>query len=256
MRIAVAGGSGWVGALVVEAVRAGGDTPVVLTRSTGVDLTTGAGLDAALAGVSAVIDVTNKVTTRRAAATQFFESATTALLAAGRRGGVEHHVALSIVGSDRVDFGYYLGKRRQEQLVLAGDAPASVLRATQFHEFAAQLVQRAGAVTVVPRMLSQPVAAGDVALALVQLARQAPVGLAPELAGPERLQVTDMVRRLVRARGLHRLLVPLRLPGQVGRDMAGGALLPSSDGPRGRQTFQEWLDEDTAGRATAARPAR
>ncbi|RVX41905.1 uncharacterized protein YbjT (DUF2867 family) [Nonomuraea polychroma] len=245
MKIAVAGGTGWVGRLVVDAVYAAGDTPVVLARSTGVDLTTGAGLEEALHGVTAVIDVSNVGTLAKRQAIAFFESATTNLLTAGERAGVVHHVALSIVGSDRVDLGYYLGKRRQEELVLSGKVPGSVLRTTQFHEFAAQTLARGGPFVFVPQQLSQPIAAREVAEALVELARRStPTGLAPELAGPERHTMPDLVRRLLRARGEHRLVIPVRLPGPVGKAMGGGGLLPTEPGPRGKITFAEWVATD------------
>ena len=125
-RVAVAGGTGVVGRHVVEALAGAGCEPVVLARSTGVDLVRGAGLDAALRGVRAVVDVSNVATQRRRSAVGFFTAATSALLAAGARAGVRHHVVLSIVGVDRVDAGYYAGKRAQEELVTAGDVPASV----------------------------------------------------------------------------------------------------------------------------------
>ncbi|MFC1420736.1 SDR family oxidoreductase [Streptacidiphilus cavernicola] len=251
MRIAVAGGTGVVGRHVVEAVRAAGHDPVVLARSTGVDLATGAGLDRALAGVDAVVDVSNRMTVSRARAVAFFEAATGNLLAAGKRAGVAHHVALSIVGVDRVGYGYYQGKLRQEALVLAAGesvgVPGSVLRATQFHEFAAQMLERGGPFAVAPRMLTQPVAAREVGVALAALAAGEPVGLAPELAGPEQHQMGDLIRRLVRARGLRRLVVPLWMPGAVGKAMTGGGLLPTGPGPRGSQTFDQWLADDAAG---------
>ncbi|MHA6764167.1 SDR family oxidoreductase [Streptacidiphilus sp. PAMC 29251] len=250
MRIAVAGGTGVVGAFVVEAVHAAGHTPVVLARSVGVDVVSGQGLDQALRGASVVVDVSNVTSTSAAKSIRFFEAATGNLLAAGQRAGVSHHVALSIVGVDRVDLGYYLGKRRQEALVLAedvpGGVPGSVLRATQFHEFAAQMLERGGPLAVAPRMLSQPVAAREVAEALVELAVGEPVGLAPELAGPRQEQMTDMVRRLLRARGSRRPLLPLRLPGAAGKAVASGGLLPTGAGPRGSQTFDQWL-ADNAG---------
>ncbi len=253
MHVAVAGGTGWIGRLVVEAVRANGDTPVVLARSTGVDLTRGRGLDDKLAGASAVIDVSNVQTTSRKKSIAFFEAATSSLLAAEERIGIIHHIALSIVGSDRVDFGYYLGKHRQEGLVLAGGVPATVLRSTQFHEFAAQLLARGGPFVLAPKMLSQPIAAREVADALAAISHAEPAGLAPELAGPQQERMPDMVRRLVRARGEHRLVIPVRLPGDAGKAMAEGGLLPASDGPRGRQTFDEWLATDGAGRTGPGR---
>ncbi len=242
MRIAVAGGTGWVGKLVVEHARAAGHDVVVISRSRGVDLMTGAGVDDALRGVEAVIDVTNVVTVSRAAAVRFFETTTRTLLEAERRAGVRHHVVLSIVGVDRVDWGYFQGKRRQEELVLAGPVPSTVLRATQFHEFAAQSLERIpGPVAVVPAMRSRPVAADEVVAELVRLAAGEPQGLTTDLAGPEVLEMTDLVREVVRRRRLRRVVLPLRVPGQAGKAMASGALLPVADGPRGQQTFADWL---------------
>ncbi|MGI8334242.1 SDR family oxidoreductase [Actinomadura scrupuli] len=249
MRIAVAGGTGQVGKFVVDAVRAAGHEPTVISRSAGVDITTGSGLAEALQGTSAVIDVSNVTTTSRRKSVAFFEAGTRNLLGAGRAAGVSHHVALSIVGIDRVDFGYYEGKRRQEELLLAGPVPASILRATQFHEFAIQVLERGGGpFALVPRMATQPIAAREVAHALVELAVREPAGMAPDLAGPERRELTDMARQVLRARGGHRVVVPLRLPGAAGRAMAGGALLPAGPGPRGKQTFAQWLaGEDVLG---------
>lgn len=242
-RIAVAGGTGVVGREVVSAVESAGHDPVVLSRSTGVDvLAGGRGLTAALEGVDAVIDVLNAATTSRARSERFFETTTRHLLEAERAAGVGHHVVLSIVGIDRVDFGYYVGKRRQEEVALAGDVPVSILRATQFHEFAGQLLDRMrGPVVLVPKMLSQPVAAREVADALVSLALGTPAGRAPDLAGPEVLAMPDLVRRVRNARGSRRAVLSVRLPGKVGKAMTDGGLLPLEDGPRGTRTFADWL---------------
>jgi len=248
-RIAVAGGTGVVGRHVVDRCRELGHSPVVLARSSGVDVTTGAGLPDALAGVDSVVDVTNVSTVARRKAVAFFETATTQLLAAEQAAGVAHHVVLSIVGIDRVDFGYYLGKRRQEELALAGPVPATVLRATQFHEFPGQLIDRGGAVAIVPRMLTQPVAAREVAEALVDLAVGAPAGFVAELAGPEQHLMADLVRRVRDARGSRRPVLAVRLPGRTGAGLANGGLLPDPDATIGRQTFAEWLalnEEDRA----------
>ncbi len=244
MRIAVAGGTGVVGRHVVEALTADGHESVVLARSTGVDLAAGTGLDAALDGTDAVIDVSNVVTMKAQASVQWFEAATTHLLAAAHRAAVGHVVALSIVGAHRVDLGYYLGKRRQEELLLAADAPVptSVLRATQFHEFAGQLLQRMGGpIALIPAMRSQPVAAREVGVALVKLAIVPAVGLAPGLAGPQPELMADLVRRQLRAIGSRRRVLQVRLPGRTGKQAASGGLLPTEPGPRGVQTFDEWL---------------
>ena len=243
MRIAVAGGTGTVGRHVVDVAWERGHDVVVLARSEGVDLTTGEGLSRRLAGVDAVVDVSNVATQRRSEAQRFFRAVTTALLAAEAEQGVGHHVVLSIVGVDQVPLGYYAGKRLQEQLVADGPVPWSVLRATQFHEFAEQSLGfvRLGPVSLVPRMLSQPVAAREVAEALVDLAAAGPSGRVPDLAGPERHDVARLARRFVRARGMRRAVLPLRVPGAAGRAMRSGVLTPQGEGPRGRITFAQWL---------------
>ncbi len=249
MRIAVAGGTGVVGRYVVSALAEKGHESALLTRRTGVNLQTGEGLDTALERVDAVIDVTNVATMRAKAATQFFEAATTNLLAAAGRAGVGHFVALSIVGVQRVDVGYYLGKRRQEELLLAADAPVatSVLRATQFHEFAGQVLSRMGGpFALIPNMKSQPIAAREVGRALVDLAAGPAVGMAPELAGPRPELVADMARRQLHALGSRRRVVAVPMPGRAGKAAADGALLPTGPGPRGLQTFDQWLHSPDA----------
>ncbi len=240
MRIAVAGGTGVVGRHVVDVAAERGHTAVVLSRSRGVDLVTGGGLAEKMHDVDAVIDTSNQASQRRAKAEAFFGGATRRLLEAGAEAGVGHHVALSIVGIDVVDTGYYAGKRLQEGLVLEGAVPGSVLRATQFYEFAEQVLgfARVGGYSLVPRMTSQPVAAREVAEHLVDLAEAGPSGRAPELAGPEVHDMVSLARRVADGR---RRVVPVRLPGAAGRAMRAGGLLPTCPGPRGRLGFDEWL---------------
>jgi uncharacterized protein YbjT (DUF2867 family) len=243
MRIAVAGGTGLVGRYVVTELIDAGHDPVVLSRTQGVDLVSGTGLDQVLKDAQVLIDVSNVATLSRKRSEEFFAAGTRNLQEAGARAGVRHHLVLSIVGVDRVDSGYYAGKRRQEELAMSGPIPASVLRSTQFREFAQQVLARSrGPVAVVPRMRIQPIAAREVANALVTLSLGPAVGHAPELAGPEEQELVEMARRLAKARGLRRRLLPIRVPGHAGRAMAEGALLPTEPGTRGRLTFDEWLE--------------
>jgi uncharacterized protein YbjT (DUF2867 family) len=188
MRVAVAGGTGLVGRKTVEALERAGHEVVVLARSRGIDLTTGEGLDAALEGVKAVVDVSNTSSIDPAGTRAFFEAETRQLLAAETRAGVEHHVLLSVLGLDRVEGNaHYAGKRRQEELVDAAETPSTIMRAAQFFEFAEMVVgwTRRDDVATIPPLLLQPVAAADVGEALSELAVATPQGRARDLAGPE-----------------------------------------------------------------------
>ncbi|WP_053353399.1 SDR family oxidoreductase [Leucobacter musarum] len=241
--IAVAGGTGTVGTHVVEVAREQGFDVRVLSRASGVDLVSGAGLD--LTGVDAVIDASGTTTTSAAKSRAFFAAASAALLAAGAAAGVRHHVALSIVGVDRAPHGYYAGKAVQETAVTAGTVPWSVLRATQFHEFAAQMIDRMrlGPWVGAPAMRSQPIAARTVAEHLVALAVGEPVGLAPDLVGPREERMAQMMRALLAHRGDGARVIELPLPGGFGRALRDGSILPSDPahaeiaGP----AFDAWL---------------
>ncbi|HEX4018761.1 MAG TPA: NAD-dependent epimerase/dehydratase family protein [Frankiaceae bacterium] len=242
MRVAVAGGTGVAGRHVVETLEKAGHETVVLARSLGVDVATGEGLLEALEGVSTVVDCSNVSTMKASESERFFGAVTRNLLTSGRAAGVGHFVALSIVGIDRVDFGYYRGKVAQEALLLADDRPSSVLRATQFHEFAGQLLDRSrGPLVVVPRMRVQPVSAREVGEALAELAVGEPVGMAPELAGPREEDMVDLVRQMAKVRPQRRFVMAIKLPGAAGKAMTRGGLLPEGDGPRGEQTFAQYL---------------
>jgi uncharacterized protein YbjT (DUF2867 family) len=244
MRVAVAGGTGVVGSHVVDSLEQAGHETVILARSLGVNVATGQGLMEALAGVRSVVDCSNVTTMKASASELFFGAVTRNLLTAGRAAGVQHFVGLSIVGIDRVDFGYYQGKRLQEELLLAEDRPSSVLRATQFLEFAGQMLDRMrGPIVFIPQMRMQPVAAREVGEALAEIAVGDPIGRAPDLAGPREESLVDLVRQVVRQRGTRRLVVPLRMPGAVGKQMAGGGLLPEGEGPRGKETFEQYLKD-------------
>ena len=193
-------------------------------------------------------------------AERFFTAATTHLRDAAAAAGVGHYVLLSIVGVDRVDLGYYAGKRRQEQLLAAGPVPWTVLRATQFHEFAEQVLERLrGPVAVIPAMRSRPVAVAEVADALVEAVIAGPVdGYATELAGPEVLWLADMARLVLRRRGQggparpagqgrrskarRRRVLSVPLPGRVGRELRSGGSLPQGEFREGKRTFADYLD--------------
>ncbi|GAB1821288.1 SDR family oxidoreductase [Herbidospora sp. RD11066] len=241
MRIAVAGGTGAVGRHVVDALRNRGHDPVVLARGQGVDLATGAGLDAALTGAEVVVDVANVTATSKSAAVGFFDRTGRNLTEAARRAGVRHLVTLSIVGVDRVKLGYYAGKLRQEEIVRAGAVPWTILRATQFHEFVGQFLSTIpGPVAVVPSGRGRPVAAWEVGEHLADLALGSPQQMAPELAGPQEETFPDLARRLIAAGGARRRpVLPVYLPG----GMSAGRLLPTGPGPRGTQTFADWLKQ-------------
>ena len=218
MRIAVAGGTGHVGTHVVAAARKRGHDVVVLTRGNGVDLVAGTGVAKALEGVDAVIDVASVTTLDAGESVAFFEATTRTLLAAEAQAGVGHHLALSIVGIDRAPEGYYAGKVAQERLVESGDVAWTILRATQFHEFAEQIYERAkiGPFHVAPRMRTQPIAAREVGAHLVSLAEAEPAGRARDLAGPREESLVEMVRGLARARGSRAWIPAIPLPGVIG----------------------------------------
>ncbi|MGW2554656.1 SDR family oxidoreductase [Streptomyces sp. NPDC001635] len=241
MKIAVAGGTGVTGRLVVEVLQARGHAPVVLSRGAGVDLLSGSGVDAALAGAEAVIDVSNVMTMRKSVSVGFFDTAGRHLVEAAERAGVRHLVTLSIVGVDRVKNAYYAGKLRQEEIVRGGAVPWTVLRTTQFHEFAGQMLNSVpGPIATVPTGRVQPIAVREVAEALADIAPRAPQAMAPELAGPQTESLVDMARRLIAAGGARRRpVLPLYFPG----GMSSGGLLPTGTGPRGTQTFADWLSE-------------
>lgn len=243
MRVAVAGGTGPVGRHVVAALEQRGHVPVVLARSTGVDLWTGRGLDAALAGVEVVVDLTNVASQRRRAAVERLTRLTRNLLAAEQRAGVRAHVLLSIVGTDHLPLGSSAGKLAQERLVLEGPIPATVLRTTQCHESVERVVGMVpGPIALVPRVRIQPIAAREVAETLADLAEEDPAGRVQDLAGPRVHDAVDLARRMVRARGEHRIIVPVALPGPWGRAVRSG-LLPSRRARHGSQTFRQWLED-------------
>jgi uncharacterized protein YbjT (DUF2867 family) len=253
MRIAVVGATGAIGTRIVAALQAGGHETVAVARSLGIDVRDGQGLTAALDGVDAVVDVTSTPAVDPAEAVEFFGSITSNLLAAERNAGVSHHVALSIVGVDRVEGnGHYVGKRRQEELVAAGEVPWTIQRATQFFDFPAMVADwtTAEGVATLPPLLIQPVSADDVATRLAELATQSSSGMAPDFAGPHTHDFVDMARRTLRVRGDERLIRASWRDLPFGVEMAGEVLLPSADAIIAPATFDSWLDAGAPADAT------
>lgn len=247
MKLAIAGGSGAVGRHVVSRAREAGHNPFVLSRSAGVDLMTAEGLFEQLAGVDVVVDLASPTTLSTKKIVEFFTTATENLLAAEREAGVSHHVALSIIGAAEYPSGYYAGKAAQEKIITSSQNRWTMLRTTQFHEFARQTVNRGtiAGFLVSPKMRCQPLAAADVAVELVRIAEGDPRGLEPDLAGPHEEYMPDMVRRYARAIGRNNPLFSVAMPGMAGEAMRNGKLLPEAGTRTSTQTFEEWLTTTT-----------
>ncbi len=243
MRIAVAGATGRAGRHVVDLLGAGGHDAVAMSRSQGVDVITGEGLDEALAGADAVIDVATGPSPEERPATEFFLTAARNLQEAGERAGVRRIVVASIVGADRFGGGYGAAKIAHEQAVLAGPVPARILRATQFHEFVGQLVEwgTQGDVAYVPRMRTQLVAARTVAEALVELATGDGPAMS-EIAGPREESLVEVAELLVARRGdalrIEATSDPVESTRRVFED---GGLLPGPGATLAGPTFEDWL---------------
>ena len=245
MKIAVAGATGNIGALTVDLLHRHGHEVVGLSRSLGVDLAAATGVEDALDGVDAVIDATNVPANTPDESVERFGTITANLLAAETQAGVRHHVLLSILGLDRVEGNaHYAGKLEQERLVSTGPVPWTIVRASQFHDFAemvAQWTEHDGTATVAP-LLVQPIAPREVAEVLAETALAEPLRRTIDLAGPEPQDLVDMARRTYAARGRAVKLVP-SWSGAFGPSMAGDVLLPTEGARLGRITFDEWLEE-------------
>lgn len=249
MKIAIAGATGNLGTRTAAALERDGHEVVRMSRSLGIDLLTGQGLDAALEGVAAVIDTTSSAAPDAAETIRFFGTVTANLLAAEVRAGVGHHVALSIAGIDRVKGNaHYAGKREQERLVSAGAVPWTIVPATQFYDFpemVASWTEVDGTATI-PPVLLQPVAPDDVAEVLAEVAVGEPQGRYADVAGPDPQDMVDMARRTHQARGRTVTLVPTWQNGVFGLDMAGEVMLAGEGARITPTTFDQWLARQRA----------
>jgi uncharacterized protein YbjT (DUF2867 family) len=247
MRVAVVGATGRIGRRTVGALERSSHEIIAISRTHGVDVHSGEGLDMALAGVDALIDASSSTATDDDEVIAFFTRSTRNLLDAERQTGVQHHVLLSIVGLERFYGNAHCeGKRAQEELVRSGPVPWSIVRATQFHDYAEQVTlwnEQDGSATIAP-LLVQPVAPADVAQVLAEVATGHPQGRCPDLAGPETQDLVDLARRTRAVHGTSIRLVPT-WSGSLGVDMAGDVLLPGPGARIAQTTFDEWLAGET-----------
>jgi uncharacterized protein YbjT (DUF2867 family) len=246
MRISVIGGTGLIGTRLVARLQADGHDVVVASRATGVNSYTGEGLAEALAGAETLIDVSNSDYLDEAGANDFFYGSTLNLLTYGAAAGVPHHVALSVVGTDRLartEGGYFAAKAAQERLIGQSGRPYTIVHATQFFEFIANIADAGTSQNVVrlSRALFQPMAADDVAAAVATTAVGAPLNRMVEFGGPEQFRLEELVRRQLRARSDLRDVKVDPLARYFGSDLEERELLPGPDATIAPTRYEEWL---------------
>ena len=249
MRIAIVGGKGTLGGHVTAELTRRGHDVRVLSRSGEyhVDLTTGDGLADALQGCDAVVDASNSTSPKRAQ--QVLVEGSGRLLATEAQAGVAHHVCISIVGCDQVPMGYYKVKTDQERVVEQDGVPWSIVQATQFHELAASVMAAAARFRLlpVPGMKLQTIAAAEVAAAVADVTEGAPVRGRIRVAGPQIMTAADVARTWREVTGRRALLVPVPVPGKLGRALRRGALTASRPDVRGTTSFADWLSSQRGG---------
>ena len=249
MKIVVIGSSGLIGKKLVPILRKLGHEALPATPSSGVNALTGEGLAEALAGAGVVVDVSNSPSFADAAVLEFFQTSTRNLLAAKAAAGVGHHVALSVVGADRLpDSGYMRAKFAQERLIATAKVPYTIVRATQFFEFLGGIAgPRADGDTVrLPTAPMQPLAADDVAAALADVVVGAPVNGIVELAGPDSAPIAEFVGRFLAATGDTRTVVADPQARYFGAALDGQGLNPAGNPRVGPTRFKDWLDRSVS----------
>jgi uncharacterized protein YbjT (DUF2867 family) len=254
IKIVVVGGSGLIGKKVVNNLRQLGHEVVAASPSSGVNTLTGEGLAEAMAGAQVVVDVANSPSFEDKASMEFFKTSGHNLLAAEAAAGVRHHVALSVVGTERLqEMGYFRAKLAQENMIKVSQIPYTIVSATQFFEFVGAIAQSGtvGQTVHMPTALFQPIAADDVADVLAEVALAAPVNGPIEIAGPERVGLNELVGRFLRATQDPRELVTDPLARYFGLEVNDQTLTPSLN-PRIAPTFfEDWLR-----RSTLQKPAK
>jgi len=245
MKIVIIGGTGLIGTKLVNILRQQGHEAVAASPSRGVNSVTGEGLAAALAGAQVVVDVTNAPSWEDKAVLEFFESSTRNLLAAEGVAGVRHHVALSVVGTDRLlASGYFRAKMAQEKLIQASRIPYTIVRATQFSEFVGGIADSAtnGQTVRLPSALVQPIAADDVAAAVASVAVAAPLNTVVDLAGPEAMPLDELVRQFLKTRQDPRTVISDEQATYFGLPLKRDSLVPDGNPWRlGATRFEDWL---------------
>ena len=247
MKIIVIGGSGLIGKKVVTNLRQHGHEVVPASPSSGVNTVTGEGLAQALAGDQVVVDVANAPSWEDNAVLAFFETSGRNLLAAEAAAGVGHHLALSVVGAERLlASGYFRAKMAQEKLIKASPIPYTIVRATQFFEFAGGIAQSAteGQTVGLPPVLMQPIAADDVAAVMADVALAEPLNGTFELAGPEPIRQDDLVRQFLKATRDARTVVTDASAAYYGINVNDQSLTPGENPRLGTTRFSEWLSRN------------
>jgi uncharacterized protein YbjT (DUF2867 family) len=249
MKIVVIGGTGLIGSKLVSKLGEHGHETIAASPDTGVNTLTGEGLDDALAGASVVVDVSNAPAWEDAAVMEFFKTATGNLLAAEAAAGVAHHVALSVVGTERLtESGYFRAKLAQEELIKGSSIPYSIVRATQFYEFMARIADDAtdGNTVRLPPALIQPMAADDVASGVGRVAAGAPLDGMVEIAGPEQFRLDELIRGVLTKRNDPREVVTDPQARYFGINPSERALLPGADARVAETRFSDWLEQQLA----------
>jgi uncharacterized protein YbjT (DUF2867 family) len=244
MKIVVIGGSGLIGKKVVMNLQKYGHEVLSASPSSGVNTVTGEGLASALAGARVVVDVSNAPSWEDSAVLAFFETSGRNLLAAEAAAGVGHHVALSVVGTDRLlASGYFRAKMAQEKLIKASPIPYTIVRATQFFEFVGGIAQAAteGETVRVPPALMQPIVSDDVAAAVADVALAQPLNGTVDVAGPEPIRQDDLVRRFLHATGDSRKVVTDPAALYYGIALNDRSLTPGDNPRLGPTRFDDWL---------------